>query len=156
MREVKELHVGDEIILWQYRGLNVQGPNGDDGHAGVVIRKINRNDEQSLLVKLKGIDDPFELTDVDYFDKLPISFKKAEHFEDCKNNSVHQPNHYQFGQFTAAMIIELVGRTYKSAPVFYHVGNALKYLMRAPRKNGLEDIKKAKQSIEFAIECWGK
>ena len=50
------------------------------------------------------------------------------------------------------MIIELVGKTYKSASVFYHVGNALKYLMRAPRKNGLEDLQKAKQSVEFAIE----
>ena len=44
--------------------------------------------------------------------------------------------------------------TYKSASVFYHVGNALKYLMRSPRKNGLEDLKKAKQSIEFAIKSW--
>ncbi|WP_419791524.1 hypothetical protein [Staphylococcus chromogenes] len=26
--------------------------------------------------------------------------------------------------------------------------------MRAPRKNGLEDLKKAKQSVEFAIDCW--
>ncbi|WP_105977799.1 DUF3310 domain-containing protein [Staphylococcus simulans] len=145
MNEIKDLKRDDRIILWQYRGLNVQ-----DGHAGVVIREVDRLGKQSVIVQLDGIDDPFELTDVDYFNK------KAEHFEYCKNNSVHQPNHYQFGQFTAAMIIELVGRTYKSAPVFYHVGNALKYLMRAPRKNGLEDIKKARQSIEFAIECWGK
>lgn len=151
MNEIKDLRRDDRIILWQYRGLNVQ-----DGHAGVVIREVDRLGKQSVIVQLDGIDDPFELTDEDYFDKLPMSFKKAEHFEYCKNNSVHQPNHYQFGQFTAAIIIELVGRTYKSAPVFYHVGNALKYLMRAPRKNGLEDIKKARQSIEFAIECWGK
>ncbi|PTJ09081.1 DUF3310 domain-containing protein [Staphylococcus simulans] len=143
MNEIRDLKRDDRIILWQYRGLNVQG-----GHAGVVIREVDRLGKQSVIVQLDGIDDPFELTDEDYFDK------KAEHFEDCKNNSVHQPNHYQFGQFTAAKIIELVGRTYKSAPVFYHVGNALKYLMRAPRKNGLEDIKKAKQSIEFAIETW--
>ncbi|WP_261374706.1 DUF3310 domain-containing protein [Staphylococcus hominis] len=69
-------------------------------------------------------------------------------------DNVHQPPHYQFGKFSANVIIELVGKTYKSASVFYHVGNALKYLMRAPRKNGLEDLKKAKQSVEFAIECW--
>ncbi|WP_126909672.1 DUF3310 domain-containing protein, partial [Staphylococcus epidermidis] len=43
---------------------------------------------------------------------------------------------------------------YSSTAVFYHVGNALKYLLRAPRKNGLEDLKKAKKSIEFAINCW--
>lgn len=71
-----------------------------------------------------------------------------------EQDMVHEPPHYQFGKFSARMIIELVGKTYKSASVFYHVGNALKYLMRAPRKNGLQDLKKAKQSVEFAIENW--
>ena len=71
-----------------------------------------------------------------------------------EQDMVHEPPHYQFGKFSARMIIELVGKTYKSASVFYHVGNALKYLMRAPRKNGLEDLNKAKQSVEFAIENW--
>lgn len=71
-----------------------------------------------------------------------------------EQDMVHEPPHYQFGKFSARVIIELVGKTYKSASVFYHVGNALKYLMRAPRKNGLEDLKKAKQSVEFAIENW--
>ncbi|MGX0146138.1 DUF3310 domain-containing protein [Staphylococcus hominis] len=71
-----------------------------------------------------------------------------------QQDMVHEPPHYQFGNFSARVIIELVGKTYKSASVFYHVGNALKYLMRAPRKNGLEDLKKAKQSVEFAINTW--
>lgn len=71
-----------------------------------------------------------------------------------EQDMVHEPPHYQFGKFSARVIIELVGKTYKSASVFYHVGNALKYLMRAPRKNGLQDLKKAKQSVEFAIENW--
>ena len=71
-----------------------------------------------------------------------------------EQDMVHEPPHYQFGKFSARVIIELVGKTYKSASVFYHVGNALKYLMRAPRKNGLQDLEKAKQSVEFAIENW--
>lgn len=71
-----------------------------------------------------------------------------------KVDMVHQPPHYQFDKFNAHVIIEAVGKTYKSASVFYHVGNALKYLMRSPRKNGLEDLKKAKHSIEFAIKSW--
>ncbi|WP_422785418.1 hypothetical protein [Staphylococcus chromogenes] len=40
------------------------------------------------------------------------------------NDMVNQPPHYQFGKFSANVIIELVGKTYKSASVFYHVGNA--------------------------------
>lgn len=80
MNEIRDLRRDDRIILWQYRGLNVQG-----GHAGVVIREVDRLGKQSVMVQLDGIDDPFELTDEDYFDK------KAEHFEDYKNI----PEHYQ-------------------------------------------------------------
>lgn len=61
------------------------------------------------------------------------------------NDKVNQPKHYQFGKFNAHTIIETVAKTYTSTAVFYHVGNALKYLLRAPRKNGLEDLKKRKK-----------
>ena len=71
-----------------------------------------------------------------------------------EQDMVHEPPHYQFGKFSARVIIELVGKTYKSASVFYHVGNALKYLMRAPRKNGLQDLEKAKESVDMAIKVW--
>ena len=64
---------------------------------------------------------------------------------------VNEPPHYQFGKFSARMIIELIGKTYKSASVFYHVGNALKYLMRAPRKNGLEDLRKLSKVLNLRL-----
>ena len=87
------------------------------------------------------------------FEKVNEPFTRKVDMQE-EQDMVHEPPHYQFGKFSARMIIELVGKTYKSASVFYHVGNALKYLMRAPRKNGLEDLNKAKQSVEFAIENW--
>lgn len=95
----------------------------------------------------------FTLTDNDDFIRVKEPFTRKVDMQE-EQNMVHEPPHYQFGKFSSRMIIELVGKTYKSASVFYHVGNALKYLMRAPRKNGLEDLKKAKQSVEFAIENW--
>lgn len=95
----------------------------------------------------------FTLTDNDDFMKVNEPFTRKVDMQE-EQDMVHEPPHYQFGKFSARMIIELVGETYKSASVFYHVGNALKYLMRAPRKNGLQDLKKAKQSVEFAIENW--
>lgn len=94
-----------------------------------------------------------EIDDSWDFEKVNKPFSRKVDMEE-EQDMVHEPPHYQFGKFSARMIIELVGKTYKSASVFYHVGNALKYLMRAPRKNGLEDLKKAKQSVEFAIENW--
>lgn len=95
----------------------------------------------------------FTLTDNDDFIRVNEPFTRKVDMKEGQD-MVNEPPHYQFGKFSARMIIELVGKTYKSASVFYHVGNALKYLMRAPRKNGLEDLKKAKQSVEFAIENW--
>lgn len=95
----------------------------------------------------------FTLTDSDDFMKVNEPFTRKVDMQE-EQDMVHEPPHYQFGKFSARVIIELVGKTYKSASVFYHVGNALKYLMRAPRKNGLQDLKKAKQSVEFAIESW--
>lgn len=94
-----------------------------------------------------------EIDDSWVFEKVNVPFTRKVDMQE-EQDMVHEPPHYQFGKFSARMIIELVGKTYKSASVFYHVGNALKYLMRAPRKNGLEDLKKAKQSVEFAIENW--
>ena len=58
-----------------------------------------------------------------------------------KVDMVDQPPHYQFDKFNAHAIIEAVGKLINPLQ-FYHVGNALKYLMRAPRKNGLEDLQK--------------
>ncbi|WP_179108696.1 DUF3310 domain-containing protein [Staphylococcus hominis] len=96
----------------------------------------------------------FEIDDSYDFIRVKEPFTRKVNLKQEEQDMVHEPPHYQFGKFSARMIIELVGKTYKSASVFYHVGNALKYLMRAPRKNGLEDLKKAKQSVEFAIENW--
>lgn len=95
----------------------------------------------------------FTITDNDDFMRVNVPFTRKVDMQE-EQDMVHEPPHYQFGKFSTRMIIELVGKTYKSASVFYHVGNALKYLMRAPRKNGLQDLKKAKQSVEFAIENW--
>lgn len=95
----------------------------------------------------------FTITDNDDFMRVNVPFTRKVDMQE-EQDMVHEPPHYQFGKFSARVIIELVGKTYKSASVFYHVGNALKYLMRAPRKNGLEDLKKAKQSVEFVIETW--
>ena len=95
----------------------------------------------------------FTITDNDDFMRVNVPFTRKVDMQE-EQDMVHEPPHYQFGKFSARVIIELVGKTYKSASVFYHVGNALKYLMRAPRKNGLQDLEKAKQSVEFAIENW--
>lgn len=136
MNEIRDLKRDDRIILWQYRGLNVQ-----DGHAGVVIREVDRLGKQSVMVQLDGIDDPFELTDEDYFDRLPISFKKAEHFEDYKNI----PEHYS-GQTD---VIEFTRQQFtKDEWIASMKFNIIKYATRMGRKDALD--KELDKIIDYA------
>ena len=130
MNEIKDLKRDDRIILWQYRGLNVQ-----DGHAGVVIREVDRLGKQSVIVQLDGIDDPFELTDEDYFDK------KAEHYEDYKNI----PEHYS-GQTD---VIEFTRQQFtKDEWIASMKFNIIKYATRLGRKDALD--KELDKIIDYA------
>ena len=34
----------------------------------------------------------------------------------------------------------------------FYMGNSLKYILRHPKKNGLEDLKKARKNLDWLIE----
>lgn len=53
-----------------------------------------------------------------------------------KNDPVEHPNHYTYGGIEVIDIIEAFGLN-------FHLGNVIKYILRSPMKNGLEDLKKA-------------
>lgn len=73
--------------------------------------------------------------------------------EEVEQDAVNSPNHYTQGRFETIEIIEEVTQGYSDGYVSYCVGNALKYLARAPFKHGepTEDIGKAAKYIEFAL-----
>ncbi|MGV3043509.1 DUF3310 domain-containing protein [Staphylococcus rostri] len=86
---------------------------------------------------------PYDLT----CEKIP-SNKKVE-------STVVKPKHYIFSDGTEAKtFINKITERYKQGSVAYHVGNCAKYIIRAPFKNGLEDLEKAQESLGLAIECW--
>ena len=63
------------------------------------------------------------------------------------------PNHYKFGDMEAMPFIDAVTEFGEFQPVETpHVKDAIKYLIRYPRKNGLEDLKKAQWYINHLIE----
>lgn len=63
------------------------------------------------------------------------------------------PNHYKFGDMEAMPFIDAVTEFGEFQPVETpHVKDAIKYLIRYPRKNGLEDLKKAQWFINHLIE----
>lgn len=71
-----------------------------------------------------------------------------------EQDAVNSPNHYTQGRFETIEIIEEITQGYSDGYVAYCVGNALKYLSRAPFKHGepTEDIGKAAKYLSFALE----
>ncbi|MCZ0853473.1 DUF3310 domain-containing protein, partial [Brevibacillus laterosporus] len=139
---ISELKVNDVIRIFKSeKSISslaiVEKTEGINEFNGIYFwAEVETEDGRTIL-----IDDSWD------FEKANEPFTRKVDMQE-ERDMVHEPTHYQFGKFSARVIIELVGKTYKSASVFYHVGNALKYLMRAPRKNGLQDLQKAKQSVE--------
>lgn len=71
------------------------------------------------------------------YENTPLLWKSAEETEDVVNH----PSHYETGQFECIdVMIETQGI---EAVKYFCQCNAFKYLYRAKRKNGLEDMKKA-------------
>ncbi|EHV5300887.1 DUF3310 domain-containing protein, partial [Staphylococcus pseudintermedius] len=69
--------------------------------------------------------------------------------------AIKKPHHYVFEDGTEAIkIINMLVKRYKQSTVAAQIYNAIKYIIRAPFKNGVEDLKKAKESINFAIKFW--
>ena len=67
---------------------------------------------------------------------------------------VNSPSHYMLGIHEVKDIVSLVADKYHKGSVAHNIASALEYQMRAPEKNGLEDIKKARKCLDFAIDNW--
>lgn len=66
-----------------------------------------------------------------------------------KNDNVNSPNHYKLDGLEVEAI-DVIKTTVKDFNSFCH-GNIIKYVLRANKKNGIEDFKKAKKYIEMMI-----
>ena len=64
-----------------------------------------------------------------------------------KCDMVNSPPHYSEHGYECIDILEDLGYAYH-----FCLGNAIKYLWRCERKNGLEDLKKARWYIDRAIK----
>lgn len=68
-------------------------------------------------------------------------------------NKVKHPKHYNFGTIEVIVFIDQVVKNYRPK-LAYYIGNVIKYVARAPFKNGLEDLQKANWYLERAIKKW--
>lgn len=69
------------------------------------------------------------------------------------DDKVNHPSHYTYGDIEVVDFIEQVTKDYKPELAFA-IGNAIKYISRANRKNGKEDLDKARWYLNRAFEKW--
>ena len=67
------------------------------------------------------------------------------------HDSVNNPKHYQ-GRYGMKSINVLRNFMTPEQLKGFYLGNALKYQLRFQKKNGLEDLKKARKNLEWLIE----
>ena len=109
--------------------------------------------------ELYGSEAILKLSDnvISYFsiDFYKNNFSEIEVIEYKAEKDNINPNHYKFGDIESMDFIDAVLKYGKfKAYQSHYVFNVIKYLVRAPRKNGLEDLKKAKWNLDRLIEKW--
>nr|WP_048791899.1 DUF3310 domain-containing protein [Streptococcus cristatus] len=67
------------------------------------------------------------------------------------HDNVHNPSHYQ-GKYGMESIDVLRNFMTSEQLKGFYLGNALKYQLRYQKKNGLEDLKKARKNLDWLIE----
>ena len=66
------------------------------------------------------------------------------------SDNVNHPKHYALVDNVEA--IDVIEAVLDDGFLNYCYGNVIKYILRAPKKNGIEDMKKAKVYLDWFIE----
>ena len=89
----------------------------------------------------------------DSYDFISVPKPTSKEVEKTLDDKVNHPSHYTYGDIEIIEFIEQVTTDYKPELAFA-IGNAIKYISRANRKNGKEDLDKARWYLNRAFEKW--
>ena len=67
-------------------------------------------------------------------------------------SNIEKPNHYQLEGLEPYESIDVIRAVLGDRVKYFYIGNILKYIIRAEKKNGLEDYKKAEVYLKWLIE----
>lgn len=143
---IKDLIIGDRIRIQEVNGVEIT----------VQIKNVYRLVQSSLdmdkwVADVEAIDGRTWTIDDSYdFYSLPNGNEETKKTLDDK---VNHPSHYSYGDIEIIDFIEQVTKDYKPE-LSFAIGNAIKYISRANRKNGKEDLDKARWYLNRAFEKW--
>ena len=151
---IKDLIIGDRIRMQEVNGdeITVQ----IEGVYRLTGSKTEPKTGSNLaidkwLADVEAIDGRTWTIDDNYvFYALPDENEETQKTLDDK---VSHPTHYTYGDIEIIDFIEQVTKDYKPELAFA-IGNAIKYISRANRKNGKEDLDKARWYLNRAFEKW--
>lgn len=84
---------------------------------------------------------------------MGMQIKEIDATKKCDDSSIKKPNHYQIdGLGIESKDVAFAITKNMKANLAICVFNILKYVIRAEKKNGIEDYKKAKEYLEWAIK----
>ncbi|WP_145349724.1 DUF3310 domain-containing protein [Staphylococcus epidermidis] len=143
---IKDLIIGDRIRIQEVNGVEIT----------VKIKNVYRLVQSSLdidkwVADVEAIDGRnWTIDDCYDFYSLP---NENEETKKTLDDKVNHPSHYTYGDIEIMDFIEQVTKDYKPELAFA-IGNAIKYISRANRKNGKEDLDKARWYLNRAFEKW--
>lgn len=123
---------------------NINNNNYFDLWSNSIEDKTESVSEKSILKVGLGISKP------------ATEYKQSNDLQQRKRNGQNtKPDYYQFDDFEMYEIVEAICKHYNPVVAAW-IGQAIQYIGRAPRKNGKEDIGKARDMIEQAFKSWDK
>lgn len=143
---VKDLSRGNTIRMHGLNGVEVTAKVKN------VYRLVHsRRGAAKWVADVKAIDGKTWTIDDNYdFYSLP---DENEENKKTLYDKINHPSHYTYGEIEVIEFIEQVTKDYKPELAFA-IGNAIKYISRANRKNGKEDLDKARWYLNRAYEKW--
>ena len=139
---IKDLSVGERIVF--------RDASNIDQYSEVQQVYCDENQKYYAYVKLTDGRVAMINENTDFI-SLPKSTSKE--VEKTLDEKVNHPSHYTYGEIEIIDFIEQVTKDYKPELAFA-IGNAIKYISRANRKNGKEDLDKARWYLNRAFEKW--
>ena len=157
--KIKDLKIGKYVVV------NDLGASKYSSGMRVIGKVVSVDPYGNSAIISSLPDHNYEITDFNDFELWSKQIEDKTESMRLKNQSndvqqrkrkdnVNSPSHYMLGSHEVKDIVSLVADKYHKGSVAHNIASALEYQMRAPEKNGLEDIKKARKCLDFAVENW--
>lgn len=122
--------------------------------AGIECENCPFSEENSTL-NIENCSDIYSLADIGFGEEDEKLLQSAKEFLvmcEKDEDKIKSPNHYKLEGLNCETIDVVKARLGKEGFKAFCIGNVIKYVLRAEKKNGLEDYKKSKQYLEWIIE----